>query len=285
MDSRKQFEQLCAKSLADRLSPQESRELEALLEDNPKRREELEQLREVDPLLNEFGPLIEALEEPPPASFPEHRMGQLKTAVWEEFRDRVPQRKAPNVFSWLWDHAFPVTAAAAAGMMVVMLVLSPPQGPNSGTPELATATATVNAAEENSATVDDTVVRVVEFGVYNPVVYGDYTVQDLLSRLDARTEDALGAVDELNAVAEPFVRHLSFEMNDAFEQWKANVMDKSTYARVWVDKDLDTLHVLKRQDGRILEVSHDLPDDREAREALIRETLDELKNGDQQIKA
>jgi hypothetical protein len=48
---------------------------------------------------------------------------------------------------------------------------------------------------------------------------------------------------------------------------------------------MDTLHVVKRQDGRITEDHRELPDDREQREAIIRQTLEDLANGEGQISA
>ncbi len=265
MKSRERFNLLCAKSLANRLSPEEEQEFQDLLTAEPERRQVLDELQTVSPLLKEFTPLMDAMEDAPPANFPEHRMGQFKSAVWEEFRDRVPQRSKPNVFAWLWDRAMPISAAAAAGIVVVGLVLAPPDNPQPGT-ELTQAGVT--------APGQDT--RRVEFGVYNPVGYGDYTVQALVDRLNIRAEDALGKVDELNAVAEPLI----FEMADAFEQWKGDSMDSTTYARVWLDRDLDTLHIVTRQGERLEKTSRNLPEDDEKRQAVIEQTLQDLSNGE-----
>jgi hypothetical protein len=292
MEKLTRAEELLIAKAAGNLTADQLEELKALREAQPELLELEDEMDHVDAVLREFGPLIEARDFPPVAQFPEYRMGQFTTAVWENFRDTVPARERASIWQGLWHQAFPLGASALAAVAIVYFAgfhewKKDTPVADSGTiavepVAIAVASDSVTPPATDSSLATMVVAAqpspspVIEFGVYDPVSSEDYGFRDLLSRFDVTRDEALGAVDALNKVAQPMVRSLSFELIDGFEQWKNDSFPTQTMARVWIDGDLDTLHVVRRDGDEIEMSSQDLPLDEDKRDAMIREALANL---------
>jgi hypothetical protein len=261
MDTMDRFDVLAARRAHGTLSEEESRELDALVKQYPKLGQRLVELDEMDVFLKEFAPLLESVDDAPAAQFPEHRMGQFTSAVWQEFRHQVPERPRFSWFQWALRHSFALSAACAMVLLVATTLTRKPEQivivPVDG--------------GENAAT------RIIEFGVYNPVTELDYAPEQLLSLLNVDTRTFLSGMEKLNNLAKaPVIKPLSFEMADAFEQWKGDDLSGETLARVWVDPNMERLYIMQRQDGRLEQTVRDLPRDSGERDKLIRSTIQTL---------
>lgn len=258
MDTMERFDILAARLAHGSLSEEEARELEVLVSEYPKLGERLVEMEEMGVFLKEFAPLLEAAEDAPAAQFPEHRMGQFTTAVWEEFRPNVPARPRFSIVQWLLRHSFSLSFATA----VVALAVT---------------TVNLQPAKYLVGKQGAEVQHVIEFGVYNPVTELDYSPEQFLDLFNVDTQQFLSGVGKLNSLATPpAIKPLTFEMADAFEQWKGDALAKNTVARVWVDKDMERLYIMQREGETLEQTVRELPRDSGEREQMIRSTIQSL---------
>ncbi len=97
-----EFDILTSKVLAGEASADELALLNSLLDQNPARRAEFDELRTAWKALREFSPVTRSLELPP-ASFPEYRMGELQSAVRKHFSGKRRRRlEETSFFQLLW---------------------------------------------------------------------------------------------------------------------------------------------------------------------------------------
>ncbi len=97
-----EFDILTSKVLAGEASEGELALLNSVLEQDPARRAEFDELRTAWKALREFGPATRSLE-PPPAPFPEYRLGELQSAVRKQFSAQRRQRpEETSFFQLLW---------------------------------------------------------------------------------------------------------------------------------------------------------------------------------------
>jgi hypothetical protein len=259
MDTMDRFDILAARKAHGDLSAEEARELESLVRQYPKLGERLVELDEMGIFMEEFAPLLESMEDAPAAEFPEHRMGQFTSAVWKEFRHTVPERPRFSLLGWIFRNGFTLSALALVTLLVVTNFTQSP------------GRILLNAQAQDGGT------RVIEFGVYNPVTELDYSPQQLLDLLNVDTRTFLTGVGRLNTLAAaPVIKPLSFDMADAFEQWKGDDLGHDTLARVWVDQNMERLYIMRRQGGTLEQTVHDLPRDATARDQVIRATIQNL---------
>ena len=256
------FDILAARKSHGTLSEEEARELEALGKQYPKLGQRLVELEEMGIFMSEFAPLLESMDDAPAAEFPEHRMGQFTSAVWKEFRHTVPARPRFSFFQWMLRHGFAMTAACLVAVMVY------------GTLTHASSRIVVNPV---AGTDGDGSKRVIEFGVYNPVTELEYSPEQLLSLLNVDARTFLSGMEKLNSLAAaPVVKPLSFDMADAFEQWKGDDLGKDTLARVWVDQNMERIYIMRRQGGALEQTVRELPRDSTERDQFIRSTIQSL---------
>lgn len=257
------FDILAARKSHGILSEEEARELEALAKQYPKLGQRLVELEEMGIFMSEFAPLLESMEDAPAAEFPEHRMGQFTSAVWKEFRHTVPSRPRFGIVELLLRHGFSISAVGLLALAVIFAFQH-----TSGRIVLKPVAGTVGAAP---------VSRVIEFGVYNPVTELDYSPEQLLSLLNVDTRTFLSGMEKLNSLAAaPVVKPLSFDMADAFEQWKGDDLGKDTLARVWVDQNMERIYIMRRQGGTLEQTVRELPRDSSERDQFIRSTIQSL---------
>jgi hypothetical protein len=259
MDTMDRFDILAARKSHGALSEEEARELEALATQYPKLGQRLVELDEMGIFMAEFAPLLDSMDDAPAAEFPEHRMGQFTSSVWKEFRHTVPSRPRFSLFQWILRHGFTMAATCLLALLVAAAY-------NHQTGGLIV---TPVAADDGK--------RVIEFGVYSPVTELDYSPEQLLSLLNVDARTFLSGMEKLNSLAAaPVVKPLSFDMADAFEQWKGDDLGKDTLARVWVDQNMERIYIMRRQGGALEQTVRDLPRDSTERDQFIRSTIQSL---------
>lgn len=297
------FDQLAAKSAIGTLSPEESAELDSLLKKRPAWRRELDDLRNLDAVMEDFGPLLDAAEDPPPASFPEHRMRQLRTAVWEEFRPRVTRRGPLVWVRWFQRQFLPVSVAVGGGVAASVILSNPgllhslqemDQASERKAPSQLSRAAVPSPTGRSSEVSQDGPIdeRTIEFGYLQlsfPEVeetagpgefYGlglglNPAIDEVLQDYEHGMEGRISPYADLE-VAPVFIRRLPFESAEAFDQWKAGDLESSVFARIWIEQDDHELHVISRRGGSSSRFVTEMPQDRRQVERLMRYTLDSL---------